>query len=98
MLAEATTIVSKSATRSQSGRSGGLSEVVMSGSREGRIPVELWSLSQAVDWIETRADDSQRLIKPTTVIELHQALKAGEVASTEASAGRFRRQSGMTIA
>lgn len=87
MLAEATTIVSKWATRSQSGRSGGISD----GSREDRIPVELWSLAQALDWIETRADASQRPIKPTTVIELHEVLKAGTIAASGCVDGGERR-------
>jgi hypothetical protein len=63
----------------------------MSGSREGRIPAELWSLPQAAEWIETRADDSHRPIQPTTVRQLHEALKAGTIAASGCVDGGERR-------
>ena len=63
----------------------------MSGSREGRIPAELWSLPQAVDWIETRADDLPSPTEPTTVRELHEALKAGTIAASGCVDGGERR-------
>jgi hypothetical protein len=63
----------------------------MSGSREGRIPAELWSLPQAAEWIETRADDSPSPIEPATVRELHDALKAGAIAATGCVDGGERR-------
>ena len=78
-------------TLAGSGRSGGISEAVMSGSREDRIAAELWSLPQALDWIETRADDSPSPIEPTTVIELHEALKAGTIAASGCVDGGERR-------
>ena len=63
----------------------------MSGSREGRIPAELWSLPQAAEWIETRADNSPSPIEPATVRELHDALKAGAIAATGCVDGGERR-------
>ena len=63
----------------------------MSGSREDRITAELWSLPQAAKWIETRADDSPRPIEPTTVRELHEALKAGTIAASGCVDGGERR-------
>ena len=78
-------------TLAGSGRSGGISEAVMSGSREDRIAAELWSLPQAAEWIETRADDSPSPIEPTTVRELHEALKAGTIAASGCVDGGERR-------
>ena len=67
------------------------SEVVMSGDREARIPVELWSLPRTAEWIETREDDLQRSIQQTTVRELHEALKAGTIAASGCVDGGERR-------
>src|SRR5438045_259956 len=71
------------------------SETVMSGSQERRTPVELWSLKQAAAWVEARADASDRpihrRIAPTTVQELHEALKAGTITGSGCVDGGDRR-------
>ena len=67
----------------------------MSGSQQRRAPVELWSLEQAAVWVEARADPSDhpiyRRIAPTTVQELHEALKAGRIAGSGCVDGGERR-------
>ncbi len=67
----------------------------MLGSQKGHAPAELWSLEQAVVWIETRAGVPQRLIHrqitPTTMQELHQALKAGMITASGCVDGSERR-------
>jgi hypothetical protein len=67
----------------------------MSGSQQRRTPVELWSLAQAAVWIETRADAADqpihRRIAPTTVQELHEALKAGTITGSGCVDGGERR-------
>ena len=85
------TIVKLGDTLAGSGRSGGISEAVMSGSREDRIAAELWSLPQAAEWIETRADGLRSSIEPTTVRELHEALKGGTIAASGCVDGGERR-------
>jgi hypothetical protein len=66
----------------------------MSGSQENRTPAELWSLQQAAVWVEVRADASQPIhsrIAPTSVKELHEALKAGRITGTGCVDGGERR-------
>jgi len=67
----------------------------MPGSQQRSIPVELWSLAQAAVWIETRADAADhpigRRIAPTTVEELHEALKAGTITASGCVDGGERR-------
>jgi hypothetical protein len=73
----------------------GISETVMSGSQKRRRPVVLWSLEQAAVWVEARADASDhpihRRIAPTTVQELHEALKAGTITGSGCVDGGERR-------
>lgn len=67
----------------------------MSGSREPRTPVELRSLEQAAVWIERRADDLHHPIRhrisPTTLQNLHEALKAGTITGSGCVDGGERR-------
>ena len=68
----------------------------MSSNQKSRAPTELWSLEQAVVWIETRADLPQHLIyrwvAPATLQEVYQALKAGMItASGCVDGGRHQR-------
>ena len=67
----------------------------MSGKQKGRAPAELWSLEQAMVWIETRAGVPQhpirRQIAPTTMQELYQALKAGIIKASACVDGGERR-------
>jgi hypothetical protein len=69
--------------------------MVMSGVQKGRAPGELWSLEQAMVWIETRAGVPQHLIHrqsaPTTMQELYQALKAGMITASGCIDGGERR-------
>jgi hypothetical protein len=68
----------------------------MSGNQKGRAPVELWSLEQAIIWIETPAGvpehPIERQITPATVQELHKALKAGMIAASGCVDGGERRE------
>jgi hypothetical protein len=67
----------------------------MSGNQKGRAPAELWSLQQAIIWIETSAGvpehPIQRGITPATVQELHKALKAGMITASGCVDGGERR-------
>jgi hypothetical protein len=65
----------------------------MSGNQKGRAPAELWSLEQAMVWIEKRAGVPQHLIQmaPTTMQELYQALKAGMITASGCVDGSERR-------
>jgi hypothetical protein len=58
----------------------------MSGNQKGRAPAELWSLEQAIVWIETPAGVPEhpihRRIAPARVQELYKALKAGMVTAS----------------
>jgi len=67
----------------------------MPGSQQRATPVELWSLVHAAVWVETRADPSDqpihRLITPTTVQELYEALKAGKITGSGCVDGGERR-------
>jgi hypothetical protein len=69
--------------------------MVMSGNQTGRAPAELWSLEQAMIWIETPAGIPQhpihRRIAPATVQELYQALKAGMITASGCVDGGERR-------
>jgi hypothetical protein len=69
--------------------------MVMSGDQKGCAPGELWSLEQAMVWIETRAGVPQHLIHrqiaPTTMQELYQALKAGMITASGCVDGGERR-------
>jgi hypothetical protein len=70
-------------------------EMVMSSNQKSRAPTELWSLEQAVVWIETRADLPQHLIyrwvAPATLQEVYQALKAGMITASGCVDGSERR-------
>jgi hypothetical protein len=67
----------------------------MSSSKNDRAPLKVWSLQQAALWIETRASvqrqSIRRRIAPTTVQELHQALKAGTITASGCVDGGERR-------
>jgi hypothetical protein len=67
----------------------------MSASRERRTPDELWSLQQAAVWVEARTDALQQSIhtriEPSTVQELHEALKAGTITGSGCVDGGERR-------
>jgi hypothetical protein len=67
----------------------------MSGNQKGRAPAELWSLEQAIIWIETHAGvpehSTERRITPATVQELHDALKAGMITASGCVDGGERR-------
>jgi hypothetical protein len=67
----------------------------MSGNQKGSASAELWSLERAIIWIEMPAGvpehPIQRPITPTTVQELHKALKAGLIAASGCVDGRERR-------
>ena len=58
----------------------------MSGNQKGRASAELWSLEQAVIWIEMPAGIPDRPIQPpitcATRQELHKALKAGMITAS----------------
>ncbi len=64
-------------------------------SPKGRTSVELWCLQQAAVWVEARTDASQQpihiRIAPTTVQELHEALKAGAITGSGCVDGSERR-------
>ena len=78
----------------------------MSGNQKGRAPAELWSLEQAIVWIETPAGVPEhpihRRIAPARVQELYKALKAGMVTASgcvDVSERRdISRESGTTTA
>jgi hypothetical protein len=53
----------------------------MSGTRKGRTSIELWSLQEAVAWIEQQPPIRCR-ITLTTLQELHEALKAGVITAS----------------
>jgi hypothetical protein len=67
----------------------------MLSSKNDRVSPKVWSLQQAALWIETRARVPRhpicRRIVPTTVQELHQALKAGTITASGCVDGGERR-------
>src|SRR5260370_40363312 len=62
----------------------------MSGNQKGRAPAELWSLEQAIIWIETPAGVPEHPIQ-RPVQELHEALKAGMITASGCVDGSERR-------
>jgi hypothetical protein len=71
----------------------------MSDNPEGRAPAKLWSMEEAVVWIETRAGVLQhpihRRIAPATVQELYQALRVGMIMASGCVDGGERRDISM---
>jgi len=67
----------------------------MLSSKNDRVSPKVWSLQQAAAWIETRASiprqPIRRRIAPTTVQELHRALKAGTITASGCVDGGERR-------
>jgi hypothetical protein len=67
----------------------------MSGNQKGRAPAELWSLEQAILWIERRAavpaHPIHSRLAPTRVHELYNALKAGMITASGCVDGGERR-------
>jgi hypothetical protein len=67
----------------------------MSGNQKGRTPAELWSLGQAIVWIETPAGVPEhpihRRIAPAWVQELYKALKSGMLTASGCVDGGERR-------
>jgi len=70
-------------------------EYPMLSSKNDRVSPKVWSLQQAAVWIETRASiprqPIRRRIAPTTVQELHRALKAGTITASGCVDGGERR-------
>src|ERR1019366_3519976 len=70
-------------------------EYPMLSSKNDRVSPKVWSLQQAAVWIETRASiprqPIRRRIAPTTVQELHRALKAGTITASGYVDGGERR-------
>jgi hypothetical protein len=63
----------------------------MSGNQKGRASAELWSLEQAIIWIEMPADIPDRPTTSATVQELHKTLKAGMITASGCVDGGERR-------
>ena len=67
----------------------------MSGNQKGRTPAELWSLGQAIVWIEAPAGVPEhpihRRIAPARVRELYKALKSGMLTASGCVDGGERR-------
>ncbi len=67
----------------------------MSGNQEGRGPAELWSMEQAVFWIERRAAvparPLHRRLAPARVQDLYKALRTGVITASGSVDGGERR-------
>ncbi len=66
----------------------------MSGSNEEHSNTKMWSLKQAASWIEARTDAKPQLsseIAATSIEELHNALKAGQITGSGCVDGGERR-------